>query len=132
MHETGFSPAVIRVVLIVLFLIITQILRARKVSQAAKPAEKTSMDKGSPLDALREAIRKAAEQARAQQSGEVAGEEPLQERELFHQSPFQQPPRIESIQQAQPIQPESSLISSFLLVALLVCLFLMAYRYWAG
>jgi hypothetical protein len=123
MHETGFNPALIRVVLIVLFLIITQVLRARKTS---RPVAKTSTDKVSPLAAVREAMRQAAEQARAQQSGEVADGEPPQVREQF------QLPGVENIQQARPIEPESSWISSFLLLALLVCLFLMAYRYWAG
>jgi hypothetical protein len=132
MHEAALNPGLIRVVLILLFLIITQVLHAMKVSKAAKPTVGADTGKRSPLETLGEAMREAAEQARAQQSEKLADGEPLQKKELFHQPSFQQSPRIESIQQAQPIQPESSWISSFLLLALLVCLFLMACRYWAG
>jgi hypothetical protein len=125
MPRAAFNPALIRPLLIVLFLVITQILRARKMSkmpQSAKPAprsEGTGMRLG---DALREAMRQRAEQARPQSeqplNAERAEAEPLQLDE-----PFQQPPKIE---------PESPIVPSLLLMALLACLCLMAYRYWAG
>jgi hypothetical protein len=59
----------------------------------------------------------SAEQARAQQSGQV--EEGLPK----FSEPFQQPPAI---------KPESSFVPSLLLLALVVCLCMIAYRYWAG
>lgn len=123
MHEAAANPAWIRLALIVLFLIITQILRARKRSQAPKPTG----GKGSPLEALREAMREAAEQARAQQSGQSTNRESSEVSEQFRQ-----PPKIENIQQPPTIEPESSFIPSLLLLALLGCLVLMAYRHWAG
>jgi hypothetical protein len=118
MHETGLNPAMIRVVVIVLFLIITQVLRARKKSQPSKPTLGEGTGRASSLEMLREAMRQVSDQARTRQ-----GESPVDGEPLQLSQELQQPPTIE---------PESSLIPSFLLVALLACLCLMAYRYWAG
>jgi hypothetical protein len=116
MLATAPNPTLIRVVLIVLFLIISQFLRAKK-SSSSKPASGTGAGAGSQVGGvLRDAMRKAAEQVQERHSGEtIAGvPEPVIDQ-------FQQPPSTE---------PESSFIPSFLLLALLVCLCLMAYRYW--
>jgi hypothetical protein len=79
-------------------------------------------------DVFREAMRQRAEQTRARQSEQPVdvddvGSEVVQVGEEFREPPFQQPPKIE---------PESSFVPSLLLLALLACLCLMAYRYWAG
>jgi hypothetical protein len=116
MPRFALNPAMIRVVLIVLFVLVSQILRFRKMSKAPKPP--TSASKGSPMEALRESMRQASEQARARQ-----GKTPAEGGVL-------QP--IEQLQMPSKIEPESSFIPSMLLVALLACLCLMAYRYWAG
>jgi|SRR5476651_1365989 hypothetical protein len=109
--------SLIRAVLIVLFLVVTFVLRARKLQGSTKPGTRA---KGPQLgESLREAMRQAAEQARARKSGQTV------EGELTRPSdePFEQPPKI---------QPESSFIPSLLLLALAACLCLIAYRYWAG
>jgi hypothetical protein len=58
MHEASFNPTLIRVVLIVLFLIITQVLRARKLSKTSTPALEPGTAKASPLELMREAMQK--------------------------------------------------------------------------
>jgi hypothetical protein len=117
MREPAFNPAMIRVVVIVLFVIISQFLRARKRSQSPKPTLSAGTAKASPLDEMREAMRQAADQARARRGQSPVDTEPQLSQEL------QQPPTIE---------PESSFIPSLLLMALFACLCFMAYRYWAG
>ncbi len=123
MPTPALNPGLIRVVLIALFVVITQILRAAKMSKTAKPVAQSGQDTGNRLgDVLREAMRQRAEQTRARQSGESSqestGVEPLE-----FDKPFQQPSKIE---------PESAYVSSLLLLALPACLCLMVYRYWAG
>jgi hypothetical protein len=114
----------IRVMVIALFLIITQFLRAAKTSKTSKPASPMSAGKESQVgEVLRNAMRQAAEQARARRNEPTAYGPSPQFGEPFQQPQFQQPPTIE---------PESSFIPSFLLLALLACLCLMAYRHWAG
>jgi hypothetical protein len=116
MHKIAFNPALIRALLIVLFLVISQILRASKRSKTANPTARPAAATGSPLsDALREAMRQKADRARQ-------SERPPDGELLQMSEPFQQPPKIE---------PQSSFVPSLLLLALLVCLCLMAYRYWA-
>lgn len=120
MHETGSNTALIRILLIVLILVVPQIIRAM---QRAKKAKSVAEDAGpvrtnSLGDVLREAMRKSAEQARARR-----GELPMQAEPLRLNEQFEQPPKIE---------PESSFLPSMLLLALVACLCLMAYRYWAG
>jgi hypothetical protein len=124
MHEKTFNPVFIRVVVLVVFLIITQIMRV--VNKAKPPAKRD--DQGSPLESLRVAIRQATEQIRAGASESRAdGQSPSVDEKFqqprFQQSEFNQPPATE---------PESSFIPSLLLLALLGCLCLMAYRHWAG
>jgi hypothetical protein len=116
MPKFTLNPALIRLILIVLFVVITQILGARKRANAPKPAQGTR--KGSPLEVLRESMRQASDQARTGQ-----GKGPIEGEALQLSQQLQQPSTIE---------PESSLIPSVLLVALFACLCLMAYRYWAG
>ncbi len=141
MHGAALNPSLIRPLLIVLFLVITQILRAAKVSktpsktppktmsETANPGTRTGVGTATQLgDVFREAMRQRAEQTRARQSQQpvnvdVVGSEVVQVGEEFHEPPFQPPPKIE---------PESSFVPSLLLLALLACLCLMAYRYWAG
>ncbi len=120
MHGAALNPSLIRALLIVLFLVITQIMRAAKMSKTAKPGTRTGAGTGIQLgDVLREAMRRRVEQARGQ------SELPLQRSKAEPRridEPLQQPPKIE---------PESSFVPSLLLLALLACLCLMAYRYWA-
>jgi hypothetical protein len=129
MHGTGPNPALIRGVFIVLIVLISQILRMAKKSKASNPAAGGGGGKGSPLEVLRQVKRQASNPARGPRSelpvqGEpMAVAEPLRFEE---QQPFQQ------VQQPPTIGPESSLIPSLLLLALLACLCVMAYRYWAG
>jgi hypothetical protein len=119
MHEIASNSALIRIVLIILILVVPQIVRAVLQAKKAKSAAGTGVNRGTPLgDALREALRKSAEQSRMRR-----GEAPLEAEPLRLNEQFDQPPKIE---------PESSFFPSILLLALLVCLCLMAYRYWAG
>ncbi len=122
MHRAALNPALIRALLIVLFLVISQIMRARKMSKSGKPGTRSGAGTGVQLgDALREALRQRTEQARGQSELPLQGER-IQKSPRQLGEPFQQPPKIE---------PESSFVPSFLLLALLACLGLLAYRYWA-
>ena len=122
MHVAAINPSLIRLVLVVLFVVFFQLLRAAKMSRGSNPVPGRNAGKGSQLgEALREAMRQAAERER--QSRSPADQDQTQSREEFRLPPFQQPPAI---------KPESSFIPSLLLLALLGCLVLMAYRYWAG
>ena len=124
MHGTALNPALIRTLVILLLLVITQILAAVKRSKTAKPSARTGVGPATQWgDALREAMRQRAEQARTRLSKLPVSEQPSQVSQEFQQPPFQQPPTIE---------PESSLVPSLLLLALLATLCLLAYRYWAG
>ncbi len=123
MRGAALNPSLIRALLIVLFLVITQIMRAAKLSKTAKPGTRTGAGTGIQLgDALREAMRRRGERARGQSELPLQGEQSKAEPRRLDE-PFQQPPKIE---------PESSFVPSLLLLALLACLCLMAYRYWAG
>lgn len=129
MHETALNPALIRVLIIALFLIMTQILRAVKTSKAPKPPARAGAGNAPQRgETLRDAMRQAAEQARARRSGQSTDGPSPTFSDSFQQQPFQQP----SFDQPPAIEPESSFIPSLLLLALLGCLCLMAYRYWAG
>jgi hypothetical protein len=134
MHTAAFNSDLIRPLLIVLFLVITQILRAAKMSKTAKPSARTGADTAPAAaapkltNAFREAMRRRAEQARSQQGGQPVQAEPTEAEPPQFVEGFQQPP----FQQPATIQPESSIVPSLLLLALLACLCLMAYRYWAG
>jgi hypothetical protein len=105
----------IRLVVIIAFFAISFILRAAK-ARSNKPAPAPPA-RPTPLDAVREAMRKASEQARTGQSAP---------------NPTEPPQLLESLPQPPAITPESSIVPSLLLLALLVCLGLMAYRYFAG
>ena len=111
------SSELIRVVVIIAFFLLSIIMNARKKARATKQAPGPSA--GTPLDSIREALRQAAEQARARRGEPPTGAEPLPLPQSFSQS---QPPTI---------QPESSMIPTLLLLALLVCICLMAYRFFA-
>ncbi len=135
MSDTAFNPALIRVVIIVGFLILSQFLRMRKSTPSARPAPPNPAGKQAPLELMREAMQQAKQQAQARQqnqprpTGQAVEEFPMQ----VDQPQVLQDFRIgEQLEQPPTIQPESSLIPSVLLLALLACLFLMAYRYWAG
>lgn len=124
MHRVALNPALIRAVLILLFVLITQIVRAAKMSKPANTGARTGAGTGTPLaDALRETIRQRAGQARARQGVQPVQEGPGETELLRLDEEFQQPPKIE---------PDSSIVPSLLLLALLACLVLMVYRYWAG
>lgn len=109
------NSEIVRVVIIILFALVTLVLRAKKKPTASRPAPSPS--RTTPLDTLREAMRQGAEQGRARQQ----------------QSPFSAaPPRLgDSFNQPPAIKPESPVLPSLLLFALFVCLCYMAYRYFA-
>jgi len=111
------SSELIRVVVIIAFFLLSIIMNARKKARATKPAPGQSG--GTPLDSIREAMRQASEQARARRGQPPTGAEPLPLPQSFSQT---QPPTI---------QPESSMIPTLLLLSLLVCIALMAYRFFA-
>jgi hypothetical protein len=121
MRGLGSNSTLIRFVLIVLFLAITQIFRAVMAPRKPKPAAGGGAGNGKRTgDLLREALRQSPEQASAPRSMQPTPPERFQ---ISERSPLlQQPPKI---------GPESSFVPSFLLLALFVCLCAMAYRYWA-
>ncbi len=114
MPKLALNPTVIQALLVVLFVVVSQILGARKRANAPKPA--TAPRKASPMELLRESMKQASDQARSGQGDKFVAGEAVQLGEQF-----EQPPKV---------QPESSFIPSMLLLALLACLCLMAYRYW--
>jgi hypothetical protein len=109
----------VRFLLIVLVLVVPLLMRMAKQRRTATPPVRP---KASPLgEALREARRQPAEQARAR--GEGPSEITREAGALRMSEPMNLPPKIE---------PESSFFPSLLLLALLVCLGVMAYRYFTG
>lgn len=129
MADLASNPALIRVAILVFILVIT-ILRARKSSTTTKPSARPGAGRSTVGDVLRELKRQAVEQQARKQRGELPPmPRPFAESQAFRlNTKLQQP----SLQQPPAIQPESSVFPSVLLLALLVCLLLMAYRYWAG
>jgi len=118
MHKVAFNPALLRPLLIVLFLIIMQVLRAVKNSKTPKPTPRPDAARGVPSSvASPEFIQQKADQPRLRQNQWNANAG------LFKMS--------EKIQLPPKIEPESSFIPSLLLLALLVCLGMMAYQYLA-
>lgn len=114
MHDS--TAALVRVVIIVLVLayaIINSIVRANRAASKPGPARKPSLG-----DLLRNTMTTPAEQARMRQSQMPA--EPL----AFRLN--------EKLNQPPSIQPESSIFPSLLLLALVVSLGLLAYRFFAG
>jgi hypothetical protein len=126
MHGADFNPVnptFIRAAIIVLFLVITTFLRARQLSKTPKPVSRPG--NAPSLDAVREAMRQASETAQRRRNETLLREE--------HPVPDGEPLKLnEAFKQPPTIQPESSFLPSLLLLALLVCLCLMAYRYWVG
>lgn len=124
MAEPAFNPSLIRLILVILFLLMAQLLRLRKTAKTIRPMPKTKpetvVQTETVVDEFRDALKQASEKARAQRQGNVpvAGFQPMLIRDQV-----QQPPKVE---------PESPLLPSLLLIALVVCLCLMAYRYWTG
>lgn len=118
MHGMGFNAELIRVVLIVLVLMITLLLRARKMPRNSKPVPGSDAGKESrPGDSPRPAPHQFSWEARAPRS-----DQPLSPDRFRVSEPLRQPSKIE---------PESSFVPSFLLLALVACLCVVAYRYWA-
>jgi hypothetical protein len=104
---------------IIFFALIVPLIRL--LQQRKKPTQPIRPKAPSVGEALREAMRQSAEQARARRGG---FSEPAREAGALRMSePIKFPPTIE---------PESSFLPSLLLIALLVCLGVMAYRYFAG
>jgi uncharacterized MAPEG superfamily protein len=101
------QPELIRVVVIVVLIAASLLVRMAKKSA---PAKKTA----SPPTVL-DALRQASAQARARR-----------------QQPFEADPQLSASPQPMAIRSESSFLPSLLLIALLVCLALMAYRFFAG
>lgn len=132
MAEPAFNPATIRIVVIVLFVIISQFLRAKKRSQSPAPTPSGGTAKASPLDAMREAMKQAADQARARRGPGPMGTGSVDTGSLDTGSLETVPQLSQELEQPSSIQPESSFIPSALLLALFACLCFMAYRYWAG
>jgi hypothetical protein len=123
MRAAAINSDLIRPILVMLFFVVALILRASEMAKRSKAAKAargadTITRKETSFEMLREAMRQAAEQARIRRGGDPRQAEALQMGEQF-----QAPPTIE---------PESSIVPSLLLLALLACLCLMAYRYWAG
>jgi hypothetical protein len=122
MRGLGSNAALIRVVLIVLFVVATQILSARKRAASSKPVAGGDAGKApQPGDLLREALLKTSGRAREPRSDQALPVERFQISEPSQE--VQQPPKI---------GPESAFFPSFLLLALFGCLCALAYRYWAG
>jgi len=118
MHKVAFNPALLRPLLIVLFLIIMQVLRAVKNSKTPKPTPRPGAASGTPTSiALPEVMQQKADQPRLRQNQWTANAG------LFKMS--------EQVQLPPKIEPESSFVPSLLLLALLVCLGMMAYQYLA-
>ncbi len=117
MFASAPNSEVIRVVVIAAFAVITLVLRAIKKPTPTPPPRGTGVPRANPMDAIREAMRQASDQARTGRP----------------QSPFQSaPPQVrDSFPQPPPIKPESPVLPTLLLVALFVCLCYMAYRYFA-
>jgi len=140
MNDTAFNPALIRVLIIVGFLVLSQFLRMRTPAKTTKPAPPTPSGKQSPLELMREAMQQAKQQTQARQSGQPLDQFRRKPGPTVDEFPMQiDQPQVtqdfrlgEQLEQPPTIQPESSFIPSVLLLALLACLFLMAYRYWAG
>jgi hypothetical protein len=107
------NSELVRVVIIAAFALFTLVLRAIKKPTPTPPARGTGAPRSNPVDAIREAMRQASEQART-------GRPP---------SPFQaEPPQVrDSFPQPPAIKPESPVLPTLLLVALFVCLCYMAY-----
>ena len=137
MNDTAFNPALIRVLLIVAFLVLSQFLRMRTPAKTTKPAP---AGKQSPLELIREAMQQAKQQTQTRQSGQPLDQFRRKPGPTVDEFPMQiDQPQVtqdfrlgEQLQQPPSIQPESTFVPSLLLLALLACLFLMAYRYWAG
>jgi hypothetical protein len=111
--------ALVRFLLIVLVLVAPLLMRLAKQRKTATPPVRP---KASPLgEALREVRRQSAEQARARREGPT---EITREADALRMS--------ERMNLPPTIEPESSFFPSLLLLALLVCLGVMAYRYFAG
>jgi hypothetical protein len=118
MHKAALNPNLIRPLLIVLFLVIMQVLRAVKSSKTPKPAPRPGTGNGiSSGTASPEAIPQKVDPPRLRKNEWTANAG------LFTMS--------EKIQQPPKIEPESSFVPSLLLLALLVCLGIMAYQYLA-
>ncbi len=121
MHGPDSDAALMRAAVIVLFVLMALILRARTMRRSSKPAVARGAGDGSqPGDLLRRALGQSSDQARAPRGGQ-----PLTPERFQISEPFQQ------VQQAPKIGPESAFVPSFLLLALFVCLCAMAYRYLA-
>lgn len=118
MHKVAFNPALFRPLLIVLFLIIMQILRAVKNSKTPKPTPRPGAAKGMPSSVTPPEVMQ-----------QKADRPPLLQKQwtakpgLFKMT--------EQVQLPPKIEPESSFVPSLLLLALLVCLGILVYRYLA-
>jgi hypothetical protein len=111
------NSELVRVVIIAAFALFTLVLRAIKKPTPTPPPRGAGTPRTNPMDAIREAMRQASEQART-------GRPPM---------PFQdEPPQVrDSFPQPDAIKPESPILPTLLLVALFVCLCYMAYHYFA-
>jgi hypothetical protein len=166
MRVAEINPDLIRAALIMLFFVGALLFRASELAKRSRASKRGAMQretegvaaedtqggrttlrkmaaKGASLEMLREAMRQAEEQTRAQRGKFPSKSEPLPVSDTFQQPSFQQlsiqepsiqEPSIQepSIQEPPKIEPETSFLPSLLLLALVVSLCLLAYRYWAG
>jgi hypothetical protein len=121
MRGLGSNAPLIQLLLVFLFVVVTQIMRARRRSGSPKPAPESDAGKApQPGDLLREMLLKSPGRAREPRSDLSLPVERFQISEPSQE--VRQPPKI---------GPESALFPSFLLLALFGCLCALAYRYWA-
>lgn len=111
------NSEIIRIAIIVIFAVVTLLSRFAKKTAPPRPTSSPGTSGTTPWETLRQAMRQGAEQGR-----------PIQQ-----PRPFQVPPPQlrDSFNQPPATQPESSFLPSLLLLALFVCLCLIAYRYFA-
>lgn len=117
MFASAPNSELVRVVIIAAFAVFTLVLRAIKKPTPTPPSRGTAAPRTNPMDAIREAMRQASEQARTGRPSTPFQAEPPQVRDSFPQPPA--------------IKPESPVLPTLLLVALFVCLCYMAYLHFA-
>lgn len=117
MFASAPNSELVRIVIIAAFAVFTLVLRAIQKPTPIPPPRGTGVPRSNPIDALREAMRQASDQARTGRPQTPFPSTPPQMRDSFPQPPA--------------IKPESPVLPTLLLVALFVCLCYMAYHYFA-
>ena len=116
MNYAGLNPELIRTLVIVAFFVFSLVMRARKKPPMKGPVKPPAPARTLDLSGwLRDANRPKP------------GAAPLEQPRKDEFWPMQAP---EKMRVPDPIQPETPWLPTLLLLALAVCLCLMAYRYW--